>query len=384
MNAQTPTRPGTSAQGTDAYTARLHRAQAAMHAHGLDYLFVGPSADLLYLTGLDRSISERLLLLIVPQDGPAHLVLPAFEAGGIGTLPEMVHLAPWEEHEDPVARAAQLLETPGGGGEGCTVAVGDRLAAGFLLRLQAALPRAAFTHADTILPPLRLIKDAAEIALLREAGARADAAFAEFRRLPFVGRSERAMAIQIAEILRRHELVVEWGPIVGSGPNGAAPHHSAGDRVIEEGDLIVLDFGGRYRGYNADMTRTVTAGRLPEDEARAVHEHVRVAQEAAVRAARPGLAAAALDRVARDHLATTGYGAYFTHRLGHGLGLDAHEHPYIVTGNEQTLQPGMVFSVEPGLYLPGRFGVRIEDIVVLTETGAERLNHSPRELLLVE
>ena len=383
MNAQATTGTGTPADPTEAYAARLQRAQAAMHAHGLDYLFVGPSADLLYLTGLDRYISERLLLLIVPQDGPAQLVLPAFEAGGVGPLPGAIHLAPWEEHEDPVALAARLMQTPGGGA-GCTVAVGDRLAAGFLLRLQAALPRATFTHANAILPPLRLIKDAAEIALLREAGARADAAFTEFRHLPFIGRTERVVAIQIAEVLRRHELVVEWGPIVGSGPNGASPHHTAGDRVIEAGDLIVLDFGGRYRGYQADMTRTVAAGQLPEDEAHAVHEQVRLAQEAAVQAARPGLAAAALDRVARDQLAATGYGAYFTHRLGHGLGLDAHEHPYIVTGNSQTLQPGMVFSIEPGLYLPGRFGVRIEDIVVLTETGAERLNNSPHELLLVE
>jgi D-alanyl-D-alanine dipeptidase len=375
---------GAVADPTAAYAARLRRVQAAMHAHGLDYLFVGPSADLLYLTGLDMHISERLTLLIVHQEGPAHLVLPNFEAAGVGALPMAIRLAPWEEHEDPVALVARLLQTPGGGGEGCTVAVSDRLAGGFLLRLQAALPRAAFTTAHLVLPALRLIKDSAEVALMREAGARADAAFAEFRQLPFTGHTERAMAIQIAEVLRRHELQVEWGPIVGSGPNGASPHHSASDRVIQAGDLIVLDFGGRYRGYNADMTRTVAAGRLPDDEARAVYEHVRAAQEAAAQAARPGITGEALDAVARDHLNASGYGAYFTHRLGHGIGLDAHEPPYIVRGNSQPLAAGMAFSLEPGLYLPGRFGVRIEDIVVLHDGGAERLNNSPRELLVVE
>ena len=375
----TPAPPATAAQ---VYAARLTRAQSLLHANGFDYLFVGPSADLIYLTGIDKHISERMTLLVVHQTGPAYLVVPAFEAGGLPALPDLIHVSPWQEHEDPAALVRRLLEVPGGA-SACTVAVGDYLAAVFLLRLQAALPWAACTPAQLVLPPLRLIKDEAEVALLREAGARADAAFVEFQQVPFAGRSETDVAGQLAEILRRKGLATPWGPIVASGPNGASPHHTASDRVIQPGDLVVLDFGGVYRGYNADMTRTVAVEHPPEPEALAVYEHVRAAQAAAFQAARPGMTCQALDAIARDLLNAGGYGAYFTHRLGHGIGLDGHEAPYLVTGNTMPLQAGMAFSIEPGLYLPGRFGVRIEDSVVLHADGAESMNNSPRELLTV-
>ena len=372
-----------STDDTAVYSARLARVQAALHAKGFDFLFVGPSADLLYLTGLNRHPTERLLLLVVHQEGPAHLIAPAFEVTGLGPLPERVHVDAWSEQDDPVALTAHRMSVPDGGAA-CTIAVNDALLAGFLLRLQAALPRAAFTVAQKVLPPLRVIKDAAEIAVLREAGARADAAFAEFRQLRFSGQTERAMADEITATLRRHGISNEWGPVVGSGPNGALPHHDAGERVIEAGDLVVLDFGGRYQGYQADMTRTVAVGHMPEGEMRAVYEQVRAAQEAAVQAARPGMVAEELDGVARTALHAGGYSQFFTHRLGHGIGLDTHESPYIVSGNRQVLAAGMAFSIEPGLYLPERFGVRIEDIVVLGPDGAERLNNSPHELLVVE
>jgi Xaa-Pro aminopeptidase len=382
MTTLTPP-PEAPADPTAVYAARLQRAQAALHAHGLDYLFVGPSADLFYLTGLDVHQGDRMVLLMVHQEGPAHLIMPRFEADAVQHLPPQIHLEPWDEQDDPAALVKRLTGVPGGADE-CTVAVGDKLLAGFLLRIQAALPRAAFTNALRVLPPLRLYKDEAEVAGLREAGARADAAYEAFRRLRYTGRTERQLAREISDTLRDHDLEVEWGPIVGSGPNGAHPHHGYSDRVIAAGDLIVLDFGGRYRGYQADCTRTVAAGRLPEDEARRVYELVRQGQEAAFQAARPGLTAAALDAVTRDLFTAAGYGQYFSHRLGHGIGLDNKEQPYIVAGNKQVLEPGMAFTIEPGLYLPGRFGVRIEDVVVLHAEGAERMNNTSRELIVVE
>jgi Xaa-Pro aminopeptidase len=382
MTTLTPA-PEAPPDPTAVYAARLHRAQAALHAHGLDYLFVGPSADLFYLTGLDVHQGDRMVLLMVHQEGPAHLVMPRFEADAVQNLPAQIHLEPWGEQDDPAALVKRLTQVPGGADE-CTVAVGDKLLAGFLLRLQAALPRAAFTNALKVLPPLRLYKDATEVAGLREAGARADAAFAEFRRRPYTGRTERALAREIADALRDHGVVPEWGPIVGSGPNGAFPHHGYSDRVIEAGDLIVLDFGGHHRGYQADCTRTVAAGRLPDEEAQRVYELVRQGQEAAFQAARPGLTAEALDAVTRDLFTAAGYGQYFSHRLGHGIGLDNKEQPFIVGGNKQVLEPGMAFTIEPGLYLPGRFGVRIEDVVVLHADGAERMNNTSRELIVVD
>ncbi len=381
----TPAAPptGTAADPTAVYATRLHRAQAALHAHGLDYLFVGPSADLFYLTGLDIHQGDRMVLLVVHQEGPPYLVMPRFEAEAVTNLPPQIHLAPWAEQDNPAMLVTKLMQVPGGGNE-CTIAVSDKLLAGFLLRLQATLPRAAFTNALKVLPPLRLIKDEAAVAGLRAAGAQADAAFEQFRRLAYVGRTERVLAREIAGILRDHEVEVDWGPIVGSGPNGAFPHHGYSDRVIAAGDLIVLDFGGRYRGYQADSTRTVAAGRLPEDEAQRVYELVRQGQEAAFQAAQPGLTGEALDAVTRNLFTAAGYGPYFSHRLGHGIGLDNKEQPYIVAGNKQVLEPGMAFTIEPGLYLPGRFGVRIEDVVVLHIDGAERMNNTARELIVVD
>jgi Xaa-Pro aminopeptidase len=219
---------------------------------------------------------------------------------------------------------------------------------------------------------------------MAEAGAQADAVFAEIQQMRFSGQSEYQIAEAIAGRLRARGLRIEWGPIVGSGPNGASPHHTASDRIIQPGDLVVLDFGGVLNGYNADMTRTVAVGHEPDAEMRRVYELVRQGQEKGVHAAQPGMTGEQLDSVVRDFFTQAGYGQYFTHRLGHGIGLDAHEPPYLVQGGQQVLAPGMAFTVEPGLYLKGRFGVRIEDTVVLTSTGARRMNNAPRELVIVQ
>jgi D-alanyl-D-alanine dipeptidase len=230
---------------------------------------------------------------------------------------------------------------------------------------------------------LRAVKDAAELELLAAAGAAADATFEEIRKVPFGGRRQSEVAADLAELLRRFGHSQVDFTIVASGPNGANPHHEAGDRVIEQGDMVVLDFGGLLHGYGSDTSRTVHVGE-PDAEQRRVHDIVREAQEAGFRAVRPGVACQDVDRAARAVITEAGYGEYFIHRTGHGIGVTTHEPPYMIEGEERPLVPGMCFSVEPGVYLPGRFGVRIEDIVTVTEDGGLRLNNTAREMVIVD
>jgi Xaa-Pro aminopeptidase len=230
---------------------------------------------------------------------------------------------------------------------------------------------------------MRAVKDDNELMRLEAAGAAADAAYDEIVQRRFEGRRETDVATDLAELLRDfgHEQVDFT--IVGSGPNGANPHHQAGDRVIKKGDAVVLDFGGLRFGYGSDTTRTVCVGE-PAPEIREVHEVVRLAQQAGVDAVRPGVGCQDIDRAARRVIADAGYGEQFIHRTGHGIGVTTHEPPYLVEGEEQTLLPGMCFSVEPGIYLAGRFGIRIEDIVTVTSDGCRRLNSTDHGLLIVE
>lgn len=228
-----------------------------------------------------------------------------------------------------------------------------------------------------------MIKSAAEIAALRTAGAQVDAIFQELLSWRWQGRSEGEVSEMIAAAMRQRGCEAVDFVIVGSGPNGASPHHGGSDRVIEHGDTVILDYGGPFAGgYFADITRTVVVGEASA-EVRKVYDAVRAAQEAGVQAVRPGVPCQTVDATARAIITAAGYGPLFNHRLGHGIGLDGHEEPYIVTGNALVLAPGMTFSVEPGVYLPGRFGVRIEDIVACTADGVERLNTCSRELMLV-
>jgi Xaa-Pro aminopeptidase len=383
-NVSTPPTALAAPPAAPEYEARLERVRARLQDAGIAYCFVGPSSDLHYLTGLSMHSSERMALLVVAAQGASTLVVPAFEAVGLSSLPAGLAVQPWQETEDPAQLVATVVAAPDGTASGdLPVVVGDQLWAVFLLRLQAAIPRAVFSTAARVLEPVRAVKDGQEVARLAEAGAAADAVFTEIGQLRFLGQTERQVAAAIADLLRRRGLTIEWGPIVGSGPNGASPHHGAGDRVIEEGDLVVLDYGGRLNGYNADITRTVAVGREPSAEMRKVYDLVYEGQERAVQAARPGITGEQLDAVARDYFAAAGYGAYFLHRLGHGIGLDGHEPPYLVQGNNVPLMAGNAVTIEPGLYLRGQFGVRIEDTVVLTAEGAQRMNNAPRELMIV-
>jgi Xaa-Pro aminopeptidase len=361
------------------YQTCCQKAQQQMKAAGVGALLVGASADLRYLSGYAAHSSERLTCFVLPTQGEPFMVIPAFEAPRLGEAPWFtVHT--WTETENPTALVAEVL----GDVTGHVLVVGDRLWAGFLLRLQKALPGTQWLSATPLLRELRMIKSGEEIAALRVAGATVDAIFQEMVAHRWAGWSEREVGEEIAALMRRGGCEAVDFVIVASGPNGASPHHANSDRLLQPGDAVVLDFGGPFRdGYYADITRTVVVG-PPSAELRQVYAVVQAAQEAGVHAVRPGVPCQEVDAAARRVIVQAGYGDYFTHRVGHGIGLDGHEEPYMVAGNTLPLSPGMAFSVEPGVYLPGQFGVRIEDIVVCTETGAARLNQASRELYEVQ
>ncbi|MEV3968662.1 aminopeptidase P family protein [Streptomyces sp. NPDC050698] len=364
----------------DDYRARMERAARTAADAGLAGLLVAPGPDLVWLTGYTPpAVTERLTLLVLAAGQDPVLVVPALEAPDAGRASgaPALTLRDWTDGKDPYAATAALLDPTGRFG------ISDNAWALHLLALQQALPGSSYASLTEALPMLRAVKDAAELDLMTAAGAAADATFEEIRGVPFAGRRESEVAADLDRLLRRHGHEQVDFTIVASGPNGANPHHEAGDRVIERGDMVVLDFGGLKDGYGSDTSRTVHVGE-PTDEERRVHDLVRAAQEAGFRAVRPGAACQDVDRAARKVIADAGYGEHFIHRTGHGIGVTTHEPPYMIEGEERPLVPGMCFSVEPGVYLPGRFGVRIEDIVTVTEDGGRRLNTTPRELVIVE
>jgi Xaa-Pro aminopeptidase len=321
------------------------------------------------------------------------LVAPRLEATPARSCPGVaggaVAVATWEETEDPMRLVAARL------GEGLgrdaadlrAVAVNDGLRAAFVLGLQRVLPGARFSLASAVLRRLRMRKDADEIELLRGAAHAADRVVAAIAAGPLVGRTEADVAREVRDrlVAEGHDHAEFW--IVASGPNSASPHHDPGDRVIRAGDPIVIDIGGTRDGYGSDITRTVwvtgDGGPGPDEDFLRLYGVLQAAQAAATAAVRPGIACAAIDGVARARIADAGFGPMFIHRTGHGIGLEGHEEPYLVAGNEETLAIGHAFSVEPGIYLEGRYGARIEDIVVCGESGPLVLNEVTRELLVV-
>jgi Xaa-Pro aminopeptidase len=359
----------------------LDRAAAAMNDAGVDALLIGPGADLRYLTGYHALPLERLTLLVARADGSHRLVVPTLErprAEAAG-LPAAVEVVDVGETDDAFAAVAAGLH---GLGDSARLGVGDRLWSTFLLGLQDALPRATWTRASTVTRELRMRKAADEIDALRRAGQAIDRVHSQVPMLLRPGRTEAEVGRDIAELIVAEGHDVVNFVIVASGPNGASPHHDTGERRLEAGDGVVVDIGGTLDAYCSDCTRDYVVGRAPDgyDEA---HAALETAQRAACDAARPGVTAESVDAAARDVLADAGYGEFFIHRTGHGIGLEEHEDPYIVAGNDLVLEPGMAFSIEPGVYLPGRFGMRIEDIVVVTEDGSERLNTLERAAVAV-
>ncbi|WP_425473586.1 aminopeptidase P family protein [Streptomyces tailanensis] len=362
----------------DDYRARMRRAARTAADAGLDGLLVAPGPDLVWLTGYRPPETERLTLLMLRDGTDPVLVVPTLEAPDAEEAPggPALSLRDWADGKDPYEAAVPLLGPRGRFG------VSDNTWALHLLGLRKRLPETEYVALTEALPMLRAVKDAAELARMAAAGRAADAAYEEIRKVRFGGRRETEIAAELAELLRRFGHSQVDFTIVASGPNGANPHHEAGDRVVGRGDMVVLDFGGLKDGYGSDTSRTVHVGE-PTAEEREVHDIVRAAQEAGVRAVRPGAACQDVDRAARAVITEAGYGDRFIHRTGHGIGVTTHEPPYMVEGEERPLVPGMCFSVEPGIYLPGRFGVRIEDIVTVTEDGGRRLNNTPREMAIV-
>ena len=360
------------------FVDRLDRVRKAMADQGVDVLLLSVGHDLPYLTGYEAMPLERLTMLVVPRDGDATMVIPRLEAPRVVEQPGVFTLRPWEETEDPTAIVAELSAGA------TTAAVGDQMWARFLVDLLPLLPHAQFRRAVDIVGPLRMVKDAAEIEALRAAGAAADRVARQLQdgEIPLVGRTEMQVSADIsARLLAEGHEKVNFA-IVGAGENAASPHHEAADRVIGEGEIVLCDFGGTKAGYCSDITRCVVTG-APSTEIAEAYAVLLAAQQAAVAAATVGTPCEEVDRAARRIIADAGYGDRFVHRTGHGIGMDAHEDPYIVEGNQLRLQPGHAFSIEPGIYVPGAWGMRLEDIVVATPDGPDPLNTSDHRLVEV-
>ena len=365
----------------DVYAQRLHAAQKAAADKGIDLLLIGTGPDFAYLTGSWVSSHERLTVLVVPQQGNAWIAAPNTDITDIKAAPvgELdVELRGWNDGEDPYKLALH------GAGDGLgKVALGQSLTADHVLRFQDLLPRASYELATYALAELFTRKDEAEIAELRKAGRAIDAVHAQVPQLLQAGRTEVEVAHELEKLILREHSVIDF-VIVGSGPNGANPHHSFSDRVLAEGEPVVVDIGGTLpSGYHSDSTRTYVVGgdisKAPQDfqDAYAV---LADAQAAGRAAAHPGSTAADIDAIVRQAISAAGWGDYFVHRTGHGIGLSTHEEPFIMEGNDLDLEEGMAFSIEPGIYLEGKWGMRLEDIVVLTNDGYESLNQAPRDV----
>jgi Xaa-Pro aminopeptidase len=367
--------------GVSVHRDRLRRASASAAARGVDVLLITPSHDYLYLLGYAAPAMERLTCLIVPAEGSPSLVVPRLEEplarDGLDELASEVEVVAWEETEDPI-RAVQALVGPVR-----RVAVQDQMWARFALRLRAALDPAELVPAGSTMAELRRVKDAEEIERLRAAASAADRAMVAITGERLSGRTEAEVSRHIRDLLIAEGHDDAGFAIVASGPHSASPHHSAGIRTISAGDAIVLDIGGTRDGYASDTSRTAFVGDPPGEFA-SLFAVLRDAQAAACDAVRPGLPAASVDAAARDIITDAGYGDAFLHRTGHGIGLETHEEPYLVASNPEPLVAGNAFSVEPGIYVRDTWGARIEDIVVCTDSGGERLNTTSTELYLVD
>jgi Xaa-Pro aminopeptidase len=364
------------------YGDRVVKAQELLAKSDFDLMALFPSSNMLYLSGFYDEPGERILLLLLPREGNPIFLAPKLYEEQIKQESPFQDVRIWKNSDDPMDLLQRTVAdfAPADAG----VLVDDRMWAKFVLMLREALPKANFSLASRVMVPLRMQKTPDEIHYLEEAGAMADKAFEEIIRFKLAGMTELAVATVLEEAMKKRGAEkIAFETLVASGPNSTLPHHRAGRRRIEPGDVVVLDYGCRIRGYCSDITRTIVC-RKPSKEIQAIYEIVERAQEKAVQAIRPGVKAEEIDGTARQEIAKAGYGERFIHRTGHGIGLDVHEEPYIAEGNELELQEGMTFSVEPGIYLPGRFGIRIEDILVVTKTGAQRMNRSTHALQVVD
>jgi Xaa-Pro aminopeptidase len=362
------------------YARRLASAAAATAEAGLAGLVISPGYDLRYLIGSRADTFERLTALVLPAAGEPTVVVPRLELASFrgAFLSELgVAVRDWVDGDNPY----ELVRDALGGGPAAT-AVTDSMPALHVLPLAGELGVLPVLATD-VLRRLRMVKEECEVDALRKAGSAIDRVHARVPEFLVPGRTEADVAADIAEaiVAEGHSEVAFI--IVGSGPHGADPHHRYSDRELQVGDIVVVDIGGTYDpGYNSDSTRTYSIGE-PAASVAQQYSILQRAQRAAFDIVRPGVTAEQVDAAARDVLAEAGLGEYFVHRTGHGIGLSVHEEPYIVAGNDLPLAAGMAFSIEPGIYFPGNWGARIEDIVVVTEDGALAVNNRPHELIVV-
>ncbi len=362
------------------YRSRLTRARRLMETKGIGLLALFPGVNMAYMTGFREEPGERLLLCLIPGAGEPLFIVPRLYEEHVVQTTWVEDLRSWNDGEDPAHLLGRALRDLGA--RRADIAVDSRLWARFFLMFLRAAPLAKYRDASEIMEELRVVKEPKEVEAMRRGFRATDAVMAAAIEAVGPGRTEAEVATVITrEFLSRGAERPSFDPIVGSGPNGALPHHRAGERRMRKGDGVVLDLGGLFGGYCTDMTRTVFVGKPTVAQGR-VYGIVACANEAGFAAVRPGVEAQAVDRAARSVIEDEGLGPYFTHRTGHGIGLEVHEEPYIVAGNRRRLEAGMTFSVEPGVYLPGKFGVRIEDIV-LARARPQRLDRHPRKLQVV-
>ncbi|WP_461863235.1 M24 family metallopeptidase [Thermococcus sp.] len=362
------------------YTQRILRLQSMMQKRKVAGALITPGSNFYYLTGMNPLGSlERLFLLIVPAEGEPVIIAPKLYENELGDL-EIGKAFLWRDGENPYLLFGRVLfeNFP----KNSELLIDNNMPVGILLRTKF-LENYQLSTLNSVLSELRVIKSEKEIRLLKKAAEIVDKVFYTLLEEKIEGRSEKELAAWIEYLIKSLGADgVSFEPIVASGPNGANPHHRPSDRKITHGDVVVLDYGARYQGYCSDITRTVVIGKPPE-LALEVYDVVKEAQENAFQTVREGMAAMEVDRAAREYIAKAGYGEYFAHRTGHGLGLDVHEEPYISPGNSTLLREGMVFTIEPGVYLPRKFGVRIEDDVLVKDGQGVRLTEAKRELVIL-
>ena len=381
-----------SDEAVAARRGRLARVRERMGELGVDALLLSHGADLPWLTGYRAMPLERLTMLVLPLEGEPVLIVPALEAPRVAAADDLFAVAPWSDAEDPepLVAAAVPRTAASSGGVPC-LAISDRAWATTVLGLQERLASARWLAASTVTSPLRAVKDESELAALRAAGAAADrvAAVLQAGGIRLIGRTEAEVSAALSDLLLAEGHRQVNFAIVGSGPNAASPHHEPGERTIGPSETVVCDFGGALSldgdvAYCSDITRTVVTG-PPGTEVEESYQVLRAAQQAGVAAARTGVAAEDVDRAARHVIEAAGLGEFFVHRTGHGIGIEEHEDPYLVSGNRELLRPGHAFSVEPGIYRTGRFGMRLEDIVVVGADGEpEPLNQVDHSMVVVE
>ena len=358
------------------YSDRIRRVRERMTALGVDVLLLSVGSDLPYLVGYEAMPLERLTMLVLPRDGDARLVIPALEAARVTTGRADVEVVTWNETDDPVGLVASMV------GQAASVAIGDHTWARFVLALQRACANASFRAASDVTAPVRMVKADDEIAVLQRAATAVDDVATAMRERPFAGRREIDIHRELVD--RMLELGHQKAnfAIVAAAENAASPHHEPSERVVREGEIVLCDFGGTMDAYCSDITRMFHVGE-PTNEIRDMYAVLHEAQECGVQASVVGERCETVDAASRSVIEAAGFGPQFVHRTGHGIGTEAHEDPYIVSGNSCRIEAGHAFSVEPGIYLPGRFGMRLEDIVVATAIGPRRLNHAARDLAVV-